>query len=166
MSGRWEAYEEMQRYRLSAARRERLLAEAVECAVTWVDDDGCPMGVVHWFVWDRGRFFVTAGIRRTRVAALRARPQSCVIVSGAGTSLGPGMSLSAATRAVVHDDEATLRWFAAVLSAKAHRGQPAVAARFEQMLVETQRVVMEFEPLRFVSHDGAKMIATVQQRPS
>ncbi len=166
MPGRWEAYEELQRYPLSVARRELLLAEAVECAVTWVDDDGWPMGVVHWFVWDRARFFVTAGTQRTRVAALRARPQSCVIVSGSGTSLGPSLSLTAATRAVVHDDEDTLRWFAAALSAKAHRGKPAVAARFEQMLVETDRVVLELEPLRFVSHDGARMGAAVQQPPS
>lgn len=164
MPGRWEAYEELQRYPLRAARRERLLAEAIECVVCWLDDDARPMGVVHWFVWERGRFFVTAGTRRARVAALRARPDSCVVVSGAGTSLDPGMSLTAVTRAVVHDDAATLRWFAAALSAKAHRGKPAAAAQFEQMLVETARVVIELEPLRFVSHDGTRMGAAVQER--
>ena len=166
MPGRWEAYEELQRYPLTAERRDLLLAEAVECAVTWIDADGWPMGVVHWFVWERGRFFVTAGTRRTRVAALRERAQSSVIVSGSGTSLGPGLSVTAVTRALVHDDEETLRWFAAALSGKAHRGNPAMAARFERMLVETDRVVIELEPLPFVSHDGARMGAAVQKLPA
>ena len=163
MPGRWDAYEELQRYALSGPQREQLLSEALECSVTWVGDDGWPMGVIHWFVWERGRFFVTSGSRRTRVAALRARPQSCVIVSGAGTELGPSLSVSAPTRAVVHDEEETLRWFATALSAKAHRGQPALAARFEKMLTETERVVIELEPLRFVSYDGTKLGTAVEK---
>ncbi|MDA8266837.1 MAG: hypothetical protein M0Z63_04705 [Actinomycetota bacterium] len=163
MPGRWEAYEELQRYPLDASRRERLLTEALECSVTWVDDSGWPLGVVHWFVWDRGRFFVTVGTRRTRVAALRARPQSCVIVSGAGTALGPNLSVSAVTRATVHADEDLLRWFAGALSVKAYGDHPELAERFEQMLLETERVVIELEPFRFVSHDGAKMGAAAQE---
>lgn len=163
MPGRWEVYEELHRYPVDAAQRQRLLVEALECSVVWTGDDGWPMGVVHWFVWHEGRFFVTSGSRRSRVAALRARPQSCVIVTGAGTGLGPSLSLSARTRAVVHEDEATRRWFAAALSAKAYRDQPPVAAHFAQMLVETERVVIELEPLRFVSYDGSKMARALQE---
>ncbi len=161
MASGWEAYEQLERYPVASSQRERLLEEALECSVVWTDDEGAPMGVIHWFVWHEGRFFVTSGSHRPRVAALRERPRSCVIVSGAGTRVGANVSVTARTRATVHDDAATLRWFAAALSAKAHAGQPAMQEQFEQMLTETNRVVIELEPLGFVSYDGAKMAAAL-----
>lgn len=163
MASDWEPYEQLERYPVGSSQRAQLLEHALECSVVWTGEDGAPMGVIHWFVWHDGRFFVTSGTHRPRVAALRARPQSCVIVSGAGTSVGANVSVSARTLATVHDDEATLRWFAAALSAKAHAGQPAMREQFEQMLTETSRVVIELDPHGFVSYDGAKMAAALTE---
>ena len=157
MPSEWEVYEQLERYPVGSSQRAQLLADALECSVVWIGDDGSPLGVIHWFVWHEERFFVTSGSKRPRVAALRARPQSCVIVTGAGTRVGPNLSVSARTRAIVHDDARTLRWFAAALAAKAHAGQPAMRAQFEQMLIETDRVVIELAPLSFISYDGGKM---------
>ncbi len=163
MSSDWESYEQLQRYPVGTAQREELFAKALECSVVWIGDDGSPMGVVHWFVWHDGRFFVTSGPARPRVAALRARPQACVIVTSAGTEIGPNVSVSARTLAIVHDDDATRRWFATALAAKAHSGNPALRDQFEKMLIETDRVVIELEPRSFVSYDGRKMASALTE---
>ena len=163
MPGPWKVYEELHRYPVDEPERVRLFAEALECSVVWVGDDGWPMGVVHWFVWDGGKFFVTSGAERPRVEALRARPESCVIVSSAGTGLGPAISVSARTRAAVRDDSATRDWFAGALAAKAYPDQAALRTQFERMLRETRRVVIELEPVRLVSYDGSKMAGAMHE---
>ena len=71
---------------VDADKRDRLYEAQTECAVVWTNAAGWPVGVLHRFVWHEDRFWVTCAVQRKRVAALRARPQSSVIVSSEGGS--------------------------------------------------------------------------------
>ena len=157
----YHAYQDLARYPIELDVRERLFAAQTECAVVWTTRDGWPIGVIHWFVWHNERFWVTSTSERLRVAALRARPRACVIVSSAGTDLRPNRSVSAKTLATVHDDDETKGWFFPALAAKAFPGSPRRADHFERMLLGTSRVAIELEPVRFSSYDGLMMTAAI-----
>ena len=92
-------------------KRARLYEAQTECAVVWTNAAGWPVGVLHRFVWHDDRFWVTCAGQRKRVAALRARPQSSVIVSSEGTWLGGDITTTAKTLAIVHDDDDVRSWF-------------------------------------------------------
>lgn len=156
----WTAYENPGEHPLDDAARDELLAAQLECVVIWSRPDGWPIGVVHWFLWRNGRFWVTAGSGRPRVEALRAQPHSTVVVSNAGALPGPPRSLTARTEATVHDDgEVMNAWFAHDLAAKGHGEGTSRAGRFERMLRETPRVVVELCPVAWTSYDAARMQA-------
>lgn len=156
-----EPYNDLARYPMDTGARDDLLAEQLECSVVWTTNEGWPVGVVHWFVWQDERFWVTCTPQRRRVAALRTRPQSCVIVSSLGTSMGANRSITAKTRATVHDDADTKEWFFPMLARKAFPTHERRAAGFEQMLRETNRVAIELAPVEFITYDGHKMTAAV-----
>jgi hypothetical protein len=157
MSSPWEPYEELQRYPVDEVKRIQLFTEQIECAVAWTTGEGWPVGVMHWFLWREGRFWVTVMNKRSRVSALRERPESCVIVSSAGTDLGPVFSVTAKTRATVHDDQETRVWFAHALAEKAYSSNPPIKEQFRSMLSETKRAIIELEPVQYISYDAAKM---------
>ncbi|MCZ7526619.1 MAG: pyridoxamine 5'-phosphate oxidase family protein [Acidimicrobiia bacterium] len=163
MAGRFDAYEHLEQFPLDDEVRERLCREQLECVVAWTNRDGWPVAVTHWFVWHDGRFWVTSTPQRKRVPALRSRPESCVVVSSAGTELGPARTATAKTRATVHDDDATKAWFFPALAERAWGHDPAEKARFEEMLFGTDRVVIELEPLMWITYDAMKMWQAVQE---
>ncbi len=157
----WRAWEALDRYPVEEEKRELLYARQLECAVVWSTADGWPVGVMHWFVWRDGRFWVTAGEARKRISALRSRPQSSVIVSGTGTDLGPSVTVTAKTLATVRDDPETKDWFFPALARKAH-GTTPLAATFERMLRSTARVIIELRPVEYITYDASRMHAAIQ----
>jgi hypothetical protein len=165
----WSAYETPGEHPLEDAARAELLAAQLECTVVWSRPDGWPFGVVHWFVWREGGFWVTAGARRPRIEALRAEPRSTVVVSSAGALPGPPRSVAVRTLATVHDDGAVLdAWFARELAAKGHGEGTSRAGRFERMLRETPRVIVELRPVAWTSYDAGRMEAglSAARRPN
>jgi hypothetical protein len=163
MAGSYEAYENLAAYPVDDSKREQLFKNQLECAVVWSSSQGWPVGVMHWFVWRDGAFWVTATYARKRVKALRRRPQSCVIVSTAGTDLGPATSVTAKTMASVHDDPSTKEWFFGELARKAHGRDTEDARAFEEMLHNTGRVVIQLDPVQYISYDALKMYRAVQE---
>jgi len=162
MAGRWEPYEDLTLYPVDAAKRERMFGLQLECAVIWSTSAGWPVGVMHWFVWHDDAFWVTVHKRRKRLRAFAARPRTTVIVSSVGTELGPAQSATAKTIATIHDDAGTKDWFFPALAAKAHPADPPYAEQFEQMLRQTDRVVVELRPVEWISYDATKMWQAVQ----
>lgn len=151
--------EDVSEYVLDEASRERLFALQNECIVCWSTQDGWPMGMPHNFVWAGRRFWVTTTSQRKRVTALRRHPESCVVVSGKGTEMGANRMVAAKTRAVVHDDRATLEWFLPLFLRR--RVTPPQDdddfARQHALFDTLRRVVVEFDPVRFLSFDGAAL---------
>ena len=163
MSGEFEAFEDLRHYPVDSDKRERMFAEQLECGVAWTTSQGWPVAVIHWFVWQNERFWVTSTTARKRVSALAARPESCVTVTSVGTSLGRAQSVSAKTLASIHDDPETKAWFYQALADKAYGDNPDYREFFHRMLHGTPRVVIELEPVQWISYDDMKMHAAIQR---
>jgi hypothetical protein len=146
---------------VDAVKREHLYAAQTECAVTWTNAEGWPVGVMHRFVWHRERFWVTCTSDRVRVAALRARPQSCVIVSSEGTWLGSDVTTTAKTVATVHDDDAVRGWFYPALALR-RRATPEGQDEFLRRLDTPGRVVIELDPVGWITYDGVRLESSLR----
>lgn len=149
--------EEVSQYPLDDDQRERLFALQRVCSVCWTTRDGWPVGVTHRYLWARDRIWVTTSRQRARVTALRDRPQSCVIISGDGTELGPDRTITLKTLCTVHDDRETLEWFFDEFSRAVVPDDEAQRAGLRHMLDTPRRVVLELEPVQAISYDGAKL---------
>jgi hypothetical protein len=151
------------------AKRDLLYDAQTECCVAWTTSDGWPVGVMHRFVWRDNRFWVTCTAERKRVAALRARPKSAVIVTSEGTWLGGDVTTTAKTLATIHDDAATKAWFFPALAARQRRGdtEAAAAARHEfvRRLDTPTRVVIELHPTAWITYDGNRLEAALTGVP-
>ena len=160
MEERLSDFEDVSRYPIEDAARDSLLAGQRECAVVWSTRDGWPVGVMHLYLWREGRFWVTCTARRKRVAALRARPQSSVIVA-----FPDERTLTARTLAVVHDGASeAARWFHPALARQVLAEQPENVRRegvegFVARLESDDRVVVELVPQKWISFDGRKVKA-------
>lgn len=150
-------YERVSIYPLDDADREKLLASASECVFNWATRDGWPVGVVMSYLWRDGRFWLTAGAQRHRIAAIRRDPRVSVVVTSTGTRLGPAKTVTAKGRARVCEDAETKRWFYPALAARIQRGDPVAAKKFAEFLDSPLRVILEVTPEQWISYDGEKM---------
>lgn len=155
--------EEVSAYGLDESDRERLFALQRVCSVCWTTQEGWPVGVTHRYIWSDGKIWVTTSAQRHRVRALEKRPQSCVIISGDGTELGPDRTLTLKTLCTIHDDRPTLEWFYGAFAKALH---PA-SVRWQQSLIEMldtpRRVVLALTPVKAISYDGSKLDRAIGQ---
>ena len=153
--------EEVGDYPLDDEQLEQLFALQRVCSVCWSTRDGWPVGVTHRYVWARERIWVTTSGQRHRVRALRRRPQSCVIISGDGTELGPDRTLTLKTTCTVHEDRETLEWFYDAFANALHPDNEPGAQGLRAMLDTPRRVVLELTPVKAISYDGMKLAAAI-----
>lgn len=137
-------------------KREELYEAQTECVVNWSTRDGWPVGVLHRFVWRNEKFWVTCTPQRKRVAALRARPQSSVVISSEGTWLGGDITTTAKTLALVHDAPEVREWFYPAL-AQRQRKEADDQREFLRRLDTPGRVVIELEPVEWITYDGVRL---------
>ena len=158
-------HEQVSIYPFSAEDREDLLRKARECVFNWTTKDGWAVGVVHAFVWHEGRAWITCGVHRHRVSALRRDPRCSVVVSGIAAPDGPNGAITIKGRAIIHDDEATKRWFYPALARGPYGGAGGTltpeaekaAQDFERRLDSPLRVIIEIVPEKWISFDSDKM---------
>lgn len=158
-------HEQVSIYPFAPEKREELLRKASECVFNWTTKDGWAVGVVHAFVWHEGRAWITCGSHRHRISALRRDPRCSVVVSGIAAPDGPNGAITIKGRAVIHDDEATKRWFYPALARGPYgrNGGPitpeaeAQARAFEERLDSPLRVIVEIVPVKFIELDSDKM---------
>lgn len=146
---------------VDARKRSWLYEAQSECVLAWTNSQGWPIGVMHRFVWYQDRFWVTCTEDRVRVAALRQRPQSCVVVSSEGTWLGSDITTTAKTLATIHDDDETREWFYPALAAR-RRQTAADQAEFLRRLDTPGRVVIELTPLGWITYDGVRLESSLR----
>jgi general stress protein 26 len=137
--------------------REKLLTDARECVMSWSTVDGWPMAICHIFLWHEGRIWTSTSGHKKRVKALRKRPQSCIVVSGEGNEVGGERSVAIKTRVRIHDDRATKDWFYPAIAGKENPDNPDMAKAFVGLLDSPRRVILEHEPVKFISYDGIAM---------
>lgn len=158
-------HEKVSIYPFSDEDREALLSQATECVFNWTTKDGWAVGVVHAFVWHEGRAWITCGVHRHRVSAIRRDPRCSVVVSGIAAPDGPNGAITIKGRAIIHDDEETKKWFYPALArgpygragGKLAPDAEAAAQAFEERLNSPLRVIIEIVPEKWIMLDSDKM---------
>lgn len=155
-------YEDLTGMQLDQSQLDELLAGVGECVFNWTTRDGYPVGVVVAFVFHDGRFFTTCAERRKRVPALRARPQSAIVINKGGkTASYKGDS-------IVHapgDEgfEELKGWFYPRLSRLDLDPEDTYRQSFAKFLDSPHRVIIETEARLVVGFDTAKFATFTAQ---
>ena len=167
-------HEQVSIYPFSDEKREELLTKARECVFNWTTRDGWAVGVIHAFVWRDGRGWITCGVHRHRVSAIRRDPRCSLVVSGIAAPDGPNGAITIKGRAIIHDDEETKTWFYPALARGPYGSagangtltpeQEAGAAAFEERLDSPLRVIIEIVPEKWITLGGEKMAADTMGR--
>lgn len=159
MSGEQEVdYEDLTTMRLDDDALGELLAGGGECVFNWTTGEGYPVGVVVAFIHRDGKFFTTCAERRKRVPALRARPQSAIVINRRGkTASFKGDSMVHAPGDPGFDE--LKGWFYPTLSGLNDDPDDAHRQSFNKFLDSPHRVIIETEARLVVGFDTAKFQA-------
>ena len=125
--------------------------------------------MIHAFVWRDGRGWITCGVHRHRVSAIRRDPRCSLVVSGIAAPDGPNGAITIKGRAIIHDDEETKKWFYPALARGPYGAdganreltpeEEAGAIGFEERLDSPLRVIIEIVPEKWITLDSDKMAA-------
>jgi hypothetical protein len=146
---------------LDPAQLTALVADRGECVFAWTTSDGYPMAVVVAYLYRDGVFWTNCTGRKKRVAALRARPGSAIVISKDGqTATFKGNS-------VVHsrDDrgwEQLTRWFYPALASSAPDPADPFTPSLLRFLDAPDQAIIETPARIVVSFDFAKFSAALQ----
>lgn len=151
-------YEDLTAMRLDDDALKQLLEAGGECIFNWTTREGYPVGVVVAFLYRDGKFFTTCAERRKRVPALRARPQSAVVINSEGkTASFKGDSIVHAPGDPGFDE--LKGWFYATLSGSLSAPEDEYRQSFAKFLDSEHRVIIETEARLVVAFDTAKFRA-------
>jgi hypothetical protein len=151
-------YEDLTGMQLAEDALAELVASTGECIFNWTTKDGYPVGVVVAYIYKDGKFFTTCAERRKRVPALRARPQSAIVINAGGrTASFKGESIVHA-----HGDpgfEELKTWFYRKLSRLDSNPDDPYQQGFARFLDSPHRVIIETDARLVVAFDTAKFAA-------
>jgi nitroimidazol reductase NimA-like FMN-containing flavoprotein (pyridoxamine 5'-phosphate oxidase superfamily) len=150
-------------YGMSDEQIDQLMTEASECVLMWSTSDGWPVGVTHAFVWKDQRVWLTFAAHRHRAAAIRRDNRVSVAVSGvvAKTVAGAATMKGIAT---FHDDDETKQWFYRALARKVRPDSREGEEAFYRLLDSPLRVILEIEPVKWITYDANKAGLDMQGR--
>lgn len=158
---------------LDAAQMAALVGERGECVFTWSTREGYPVGVVVGYAYRDGTFWTNCAGHKKRLQALRARPQSAIVINKDGhTATFKG-------NCVIHsrdddDWDQLARWFyPALASVSPEAGDPFTNGllRFldapHQAIIETQAsLVVSFDFGKFSTAIQAAITSNLQRARS
>ena len=148
-------YEDLATMRLDDEALQELLDAGGECVFNWTTRDGFPVGVVVAFIYKDGKFWTTCAERRKRVPALRARPQSAIVINNGGrTPSFKGESIVHAPGDPGFED--LKGWFYPTLSGSAAAPEDTYRQAFAKFLDSEHRVIIETDARLVVAFDVAK----------
>ena len=151
-------YEDLTTMRLDDDALQELLDGGGECVFNWTTREGYPVGVVVAFLYRDGKFYTTCAERRKRVPALRARPQSAIVINRDGkTASYKGDSIVHAHGDPGFDELKT--WFYAALSGTISAPEDEYRKAFHKFLDSEHRVIIETDARLVVGFDTAKFRA-------
>jgi hypothetical protein len=151
-------YEDLTSMRLDGEALAALVEGGGECVFNWTTRDGFPVGVVVAYVYRHGKFWTTCAERRKRVPALRARPQSAIVVNRNGkTASYKGNSVVHAPGDAGFDE--LKAWFYSALSGLEARPDDSYRQSFAKFLDSPHRVIIETEARLVVGFDTARFAA-------
>lgn len=151
-------YEDLTTMRLDDDALQQLLHAGGECVFNWTTREGYPVGVVVAFLYRDGKFFTTCAEQRKRVPALRARPQSAIVINNGGkTASYKGDSIVHAPGDAGFEE--LKGWFYPALSGSAANPEDEYRQAFAKFLDSEHRVIIETEARLVVGFDVAKFQA-------
>lgn len=151
-------YEDLNGMQLSEDELAELVGGRGECVFNWTTREGYPVGVVVAYIYRDGKFWTTCAERRKRVPALRARPQSAIVINnGRRTASYKGDSIVHHNTDEGWDELKT--WFYAALSQTESNPDDMGARNFEKFLDSPHRVIIETEARLVVGFDVQKFQA-------
>ena len=148
-------YEDLTGMQLDDDELAELVGGGGECIFNWTTKEGYPVGVVVAYLYRDGTFFTTCADRRKRVPALRARPQSGIVINHGGRTA------SYKGESVVHAHgeprfEELKDWFYSTLSGVAAAPEDEYRQGFAKFLDSPNRVIIETDTRLVIGFDVAK----------
>lgn len=148
-------YEDLTGMQLTDDEVAALVGGGGECVFNWTTQDGYPVGVVVAYVFKNGTFWTTCAARRKRVPALRARPQSAIVINRGGkTASFKGDSTVHASGDPGFDE--LKAWFYGALSGVAVEPDNEYRKAFAKFLDSPHRVIIETPARLVVGFDTAR----------
>lgn len=152
-------YEDLTECGLSPELEHKLLYTQRECVFMWTNQQGEAFGVVHAYLPKDGKIWMTAASRRKRITALRRFPRASVCLTGTGTAVGSGKTITYKGECVVREDRATKDWFYPEFATYLNPTDSTRAEVFQKFLDSPERVIIEFTPDYKLGFDSALMWA-------
>lgn len=153
-------YEDVRGFTLDEPRLQELLGSQNECSFVWSTKDGWPVGVIMSFVWRDGCVWLTSSRQRKRIAAVQRDDRVSIIVSGIGTPMGAGKTVTFKGRCRVREDDETKAWFYPALAEAIFPGNERRQGNFTRFLDSPGRVILQVSPVAIISHDIDKLAAS------
>ena len=153
-----EDHEMVSIYGMSDAQIDHLMTDVRECVLNWDTRDHWPVGVMHAFVWAKGKVWITFAAHRHRAEAIRRNPQVSVVVSGlaARSADCPKGTATMKGIATFHEDRETKEWFYRALSKKGNPDDKAGEDAFYELLDSPLRTLISIEPKKWITFDSDK----------
>ncbi len=142
MTTRFEPLEDASAYVLSEQRRERILAEQIECTFCWTNREGHPIGITQAFHHFDGVFWMASETTRARVRAVRRDPRTSVVV----TAVGKSKSLSYKGMTQVIEDRDVVLWVLREIARRYDPDDPIAQGAHVAAADSPGRVVLKFVP--------------------
>jgi hypothetical protein len=151
-------YEDLTTMRLDDDVLKEFVESGGECVFNWTTRGGHPVGVVVAYLYRDGKFWTTCAEKRKRVPALRARPQSAIVINdGTKTATYKGESIVHAPGDPGFDE--IKAWFYPTLSGSQSNPDDEYRQAFAKFLDSDHRVIIETDARLVVAFDVAKFRA-------
>lgn len=140
---------------------DQLMTMAGECVLNWGTKDHWPVGVVHSFVWAKGKIWITFASHRHRATAIRRDPRVSVVVSSRAHDNPDGPQGQACCKGTAEffDDRETLTWMYRQLADKVGQGDQEVADDFYSLLDSPLRTCIAVTPVKWITFNSGKSAA-------
>ncbi len=154
-------HESVSIYAFNEDEIDQLMSKAGECVLNWCTKDQWPVGVVHSFVWAKGKIWITFAAHRHRASAIKRNPQVSVVVTSRAHDDpdGPHGQACCKGTAEFHDDRETLTWMYRLLSKKVSPDDKAGEDDFYSLLDSPLRTVISVTPVKWITFNSAKSAA-------
>lgn len=145
-------------YGFSDEQIDKLMENCGECVLMWATQDGWPVGVIHAYVWQDNRVWLTFSVHRHRAVAIKRDPRVSITVSSSAATAkdSPRGSATMKGRAIFHDDDKTKEWFYRALARKVSPDNQAGEDHFYSILDSPLRVILEIIPEKWITFDAQK----------
>lgn len=156
-------YEDVRAFTLDQTRQHELLTAQNECSFVWSTKDGWPVGVIMSYVWRDGKIWLTSSRQRKRINAVQRDDRVSIIISGLGTPMGSGKTVTIKGHCRLLDDDEIKAWFYPALAAAIFPGNERRQQNFTRFLDSPGRVILEVTPVATISHDIDKLSAAASR---